>query len=154
MISLRLSLPPRLIQISSPFFPPPPRIPITGSVNILFAFSSLPLPLSFDRPLPRFATRRVRVSNFFLKKRRMERGRNYPSPFVRRIWKGRRERGGRGESNLSSPVSVKYSSNTEHFTRERCKMAREDGGEKRRWFRSTSHPLSLSSVEYSPSAAW
>lgn len=28
----------------------------------------------------------------------MERGRNYPSPFVRRIWKGRRERGG-GEAN-------------------------------------------------------
>lgn len=58
-------------SFNSDFFPlppSPPRIPITGSVNILFAFSSLPLPLSFDRPLPRFATRRVRVSNFFLKR--------------------------------------------------------------------------------------
>lgn len=42
-----------------------------------------------------------------------------------------------GEANRLSSLKVKYSSNTEHFTRERCKMAREDGGVKQRWFRST-----------------
>lgn len=43
---------------------------------------------------------------FFLKKRRMERGRNYPSPFVRRIWKGRRERGGEANRTFLLPFRL------------------------------------------------